>query len=702
MRKLYSMLLLTFAVLTAAAQPISEQQAKARALRYLQGHVGNEAASRAVKPRQQLTAVNTGMPHLYAFNVEGGGFVIASGDERTLPVLGYADEGSIDFGHMPVNMRSWLASYSEAIGALGNLQLTEGEAPAARPAIAPMLKTTWDQVVVYNQQCPVYRGVAADYQDDRTLTGCVATAMAQVMNYHQWPQEPTAAIPAYTYEVSNLNVGTENFDAEALPSTTFDWANMCDHYLQRDIIGLKEPLPGLTEAQQQAVAKLMNYCGHAVRMDYSPTISLAFHTDISWAMTKYFGYDKGAYTADRYYYTIDAWESLIYNELANNRPVIYGGDSDEGGHEFVCDGYDGKGLFHFNWGWEGDGDGFYSLSVLNSFQSGVSGVESAGVGFNKHQQAVIGVQKPQEGSVSKYNPLLLYSNYYVGKYTGPYSELYGWNAYVRIIYHPMEKVKGAFQVSLDSLNSKGEYVPYCSEPAEANFDPHDYDTFYFSISKTDEGADRQTKLYVRTRMQKADGSYDDWQLQGQSNTYFLLTVKDHKVTIEAHPQVNLVLKDAKPLSEDAVFNGANYFTLTIENKSDDEYQGTLVLTPYFIGNDDPAKAYEVIQKDPLIYPKAKATVSSAAFIKAGATEDVTFCFKEIKEFGTYLFLISDELYPDDTFARYSYTVYDETGINAVGADIDNSVEPIYDLNGRRVQQPQPGRIYIKGGKKYVE
>ena len=164
--------------LALCAQVINEQEAKQRALEFL-----NNRAPAAVRGHRapvktaQLKKAELDASGIYAFNCEDGGFVIASADERTVPVLGYSDSGKLDWKQMPANMRAWLNGYEQAINDLGNAPLKTGEqSPSVRQAIAPLLKTTWNQNTPYNNECPVLAmGGSA--------TGCVATAMAQVMNY---------------------------------------------------------------------------------------------------------------------------------------------------------------------------------------------------------------------------------------------------------------------------------------------------------------------------------------------------------------------------------------------------------------------------------------------------------------------------------------------------------------------------------------
>ena len=176
------MVLLLFAA-SMLAQQLSEQEAKQKALAFL---------TKGRRANQQLHIAKGNLEKLFAFNVDGGGYVIVSGDRRTLPILGYSDEGVIDFDNMPDNMQAWLKGYEFAIEALGDADdLGEQDQPAAnRPAVEPMLKTKWNQLYPYNKLCPVFDGTLnPDWEGKSGATGCVVTAMSMLMKYHEWPTE---------------------------------------------------------------------------------------------------------------------------------------------------------------------------------------------------------------------------------------------------------------------------------------------------------------------------------------------------------------------------------------------------------------------------------------------------------------------------------------------------------------------------------
>ena len=336
------------------AQPISEQQARDRAVKFLNTNAKARGHRAAVKNRE-LKAVKVEAQSLYAFNLEDGGYIIASGDSRALPVLGYSTSGSIDWEQMPDNMRAWLKQYDEAFATLGNsTDFIDGNAknsPSTRtekPSVEPLIKTHWSQDAPYWDQAPKYKGIRQGLYGQRCLTGCVATAMAQVMNYYEWPKTVPDGIPAYDINEQLTDSTYHVWHVDALPPVVFDWDNMLDDYqVQNPQTGQSEEVG--TDVERRAVATLMRYCGQAAKMGYGPDGSSSSYEYECEALMNHFGYSGAVSLNNRSDFTIDEWEDIIYGELAAGRPVLYGGATDVSAHAFVCDGYDGSGLFHINW-----------------------------------------------------------------------------------------------------------------------------------------------------------------------------------------------------------------------------------------------------------------------------------------------------------------------------------------------------------------
>ncbi|MBR5657352.1 MAG: C10 family peptidase [Prevotella sp.] len=390
MKKTMTLAILAFCFMAVGfAAPISKQKALNSAKAFLQkkGLVVATGDMRMAYRAPLRKGVEEAA--YYVFNAEGGnGFVVVSGDDRTMPILGYADRGSFDAENMPANMKAWLEGYEVQIRELDNTssavsaKVPKRGVEASKKPIPPLLTCTWNQDEPYNLKCPTF------VNGTRCVTGCVATAMAQVMYYHRANSVSVTQQTIDAYECSrswNVSGVTRKVFVEAIPEgTTLDWDDMIDNYTGNE-----------SEAQKNAVAVLLAACGASVSMDYADADnhgSSASNSLIPNALKTYFGYQAEMKYCSRSRYTIDAWDNLIFDELANNRPVIYDGQSTGGGHAFVVDGYDGDGLYHVNWGWGGMCDGYFVLSVMNPNNTSGIGASSTSDGYSMGQGAVIGVQ----------------------------------------------------------------------------------------------------------------------------------------------------------------------------------------------------------------------------------------------------------------------------------------------------------------------
>ena len=351
-------LLLVLTVLSAVsflwAGPISREQAQSQARQFL-SRQGRSLTLKSAKAPKALNRAQTEKDYYYVFNVgQDQGYVIVSADDRTPAVLGYAEHGTFDADKIPANMAAWLQGYADQIRYVQEhpeAAVTRGDV-ATHANISNMLTTKWNQGSPYNDLFPTYGG-------QKCLTGCGATAMAQVMNYHGAPAN-SPAIPGYT-------TSTKKITCEGLPATSFNWSNM---------------------SSGSEVAKLMKYCAYAIKADLGPDWTSATDLDIINAFKGYFGYGNGVQRAMRDNFKEADWDMLIYNELANGRPVIYIGQSPSGGHFFILHGYSAIGGLNYytvNWGWGGYEDGQFLLSAMDPPSYG------AGNGFNTDQAAIVGI-----------------------------------------------------------------------------------------------------------------------------------------------------------------------------------------------------------------------------------------------------------------------------------------------------------------------
>lgn len=357
-------------------EPVSKEEAKSMALSFINGR--SVAKARGERTEKELRLVMS-EESFHIFNLGSNeGFVIVSGDDCAPAILGYADKGSFESKNMPVNIKSWLQGYDDQIKYMKAHGLKADQRTTTRTIkspIAPLLTCTWNQGEPYYNNTPIKKN--SENQDEHCVTGCVATAMAQIMYYHKYPTSATTAIPGYK-DVP-----------DGLVSTTFNWNNMYDNYT------------GSQDGTE--VAKLMQYCGTAVQMEYDLYEnggSSAYTSDVVVALKNYFGYDAGAKYLTRSNYSYSEWLDLIYDELAHSRPVLFSGQSTGGGHAFVCDGFSEDDFYHINWGWGGLSDGHFRISLLNPEDQGAGG-STTNDGFNLQQGIGVGIQRNQGGSVAE-------------------------------------------------------------------------------------------------------------------------------------------------------------------------------------------------------------------------------------------------------------------------------------------------------------
>ena len=425
----------------------------------------------------------------YVFDAgDNQGFVIVSGDDRTAPVLGYCEEGCFDKDYLPDNMRAWLEGYAKAINALDeygyNVAYTRS-ASTNKAAIAPLIKTTWNQDAPYNLQCP-------KYENTNYPTGCVATAYAQIMYYWKFPAEMPAC-KSYSYQLE----GNIKF-VDAISAHTIYWNALKTSYNATDI--------------DDNLAWLMRHCGQELHMQYDLSGSASHPYKLYETLMKV-GYDKSIRTVFRDCYSIDAWENLIYKEIQENRPVIYTGDSNGGGHAFICDGYDGKGFFHINWGWGGYCDGYFNLSILDSQGQGIGGGKGA---FSFGQDATIGISVGQYKSETLSPELSLSATYY---------ELSNSTLNLNIFNHTGHKA--TFQLGLGYVDAQDNITPFQTTISEAELDMfYGYMGIQYKLKELKYPKDGTYRIIPISKV-KTDTTYKRaW----KDGLYIYVTVKNGNVT----------------------------------------------------------------------------------------------------------------------------------------------------------------------------
>jgi len=402
MKKLF--LILTVFPALLMASPVDPTTALQVAENFI--HTTESANSNARKmPRKLKRMVSGSMSdenqQYYIYNSEDScGFVIVSADNCATPILGYSTEGYIDLNDLPIQLKGLLHAYHEEIqyAVDNNLQATDSvkelwntylNAPQKRKAtavVSKLISTKWGQSPLYNDKCPVDASLSP--LGGHPTTGCVATAMAQIMKYWEHPKRGTGN---KSYNSDHYGTLSANF-----ANTEYDWANMPTKLTTSS-----------STKQIDAVSTLMYHCGVAVEMNYNDdgNGSSGAHTvddlfisaSAEEALKTYFGYASslegkkfGLFTST------STWTTMLKNELNNKRPVLYSGSGSQSGHAFICDGYDSNNNFHFNWGWGGTADGYFSLTALTPSSRN----------YSDSQNAIIGIQ-PVEVAAKAYD---LYMN----------------------------------------------------------------------------------------------------------------------------------------------------------------------------------------------------------------------------------------------------------------------------------------------------
>ena len=543
MRKLKFTLILILGALaltiTSQAAPLTPQQAKAKAMAFMTQKKGSGAVRTMDRASWRPTSesVNAGNDLVYAFNAQGGGYVIVAGDDRINDVLAYSLNGSLDAATIPAAMQTMLASYAEQIAYMQEHNIKPKQAPTHDP-VQPLMQTKWCQDWPYNHLTP-----------NNCPTGCIATSMSQVMYYHKWPQDST---PRYITPGNAI-----------IQPTAFNWDNMQLTYSSDG---------QYPESQVTSVAHLMQVAGASVDMKYKPDQSGTYSRYIRPALVGCFKYDKGIRYLFRDDYTINQWDEKMYNELANNRPIIFNAMTSWGaGHSFVCHGYDGNGKYYINWGWNGDCDGYFVLSILDSEGTGTGG-GGANNRWSIHQDAVIGIQPPVEGStdpkpgfVQIAQHLLLSESNITRDANGNFPPMH-----LRTVYYKVYDATGIKPLLIDS---QGEvvYQPDVYDDKVLNTIAPDYSCFNYMVpipNNLPNGTYRWVSYYAH---ESIPGRL--YPCEGNDNIYVQMVVNGDNITLQPFPVKDLELSNPQP----TIFDGKiTRITFDVKNIAD-EFNGLLYL-----------------------------------------------------------------------------------------------------------------------------
>ncbi|GEM_PF-5710914 len=585
----------------AFAAPISPQQAMEIAASFETPTTSvHRAPMKAAEMKLAYTASVEGTNCYYIINSPASqGFTVVSADDRLPQILGYTDRGSFDPENIPCNMRWWLDNYKNEIAWYfshssaydASSKPAKAIMPGKKP-ISPITTTTWNQSAPYNNRCPMDGTTGT-----RSVTGCVATAMAQVMKVYNWPVNPTGSAGNYNFE-----------------GRTYEWDKMLDSYSGN-----------YSEEQANAVALLMRGCGAAVYMSYSSQASGAYSYNVGPAWYDNFGYDASMRYHYRDYYSQNEWNEMVYEELAAGRPIYYSGSSSEGGHAFVCDGYGSNGYFHFNWGWGGYQDGYFRLYALNPSSGGIGSYEG---GYNSNQTIYTHLEKRTD------NPQIFQSllvaqagmsymkegdaNFFCWKEGNQYGILYNPLGYI-------EKIDIGIRLTNTTDASKNRDMLYGENVEVPHF--NGWQRLQFELPEDLDNGIYQVYLIYRT------SGTEQWEVvrAPYGTSQYITAVKNND---------GITYSDAKPSadasiiagymvasSQDVAANGPSTIKFGLINSSDNiDYSGYINL--------DICKAST---------PNVKEVTShEAVFIPAGTSNEISFVQLLDLQEGDYIFRLSDE------------------------------------------------------------
>ena len=647
----------------------------------------------------QLTYTSTfkGNNTYYVFNKGNEqGYLILSADDCMPAVLGVVEGNSFDYDKLPDNMKWWLSQYDVSISsysAKGRKYASSSTAKKAKKDIEPLLgDIQWNQWAPYNMLCPVMGKMEAP-------TGCVATAMAQVMGMYQWPKRGYGKneyqMFAPSYDEEGNYVHGELTMARDFTQSKYKWEKILPQYDGYE-----------SEEENLAIAQLMYDCGISINMEYKSSGSASDLPEVVNALVKNFSYDKNIRIEYRKFYDDDVWENMLYENLSNGMPLVCSGQDGKTffeGHAFVCDGYmvDGN-LFHFNWGWGGNADGYFFLSGNgNGNGDDDEGLDEECL-YNKAQNAIFNIKPSKtpyvEGSEGEF-PLLVYKSckFYVDDKTTDViprsikSNAYGWDfdlvysGYVAHEYSIGYKFKNeSNEYIMPFRYQEGELLPFADVYMNFGFD-------YENILKNG----KYTVSYVYKDITAGNTEWKDAIYQpGATKPVVEVTGLEPFCSVVGEPEV---LYNGKNVIDDREIHrvpGVNEITIKFKVKALKALKNNEIIINLKGSKHDVTKTLKL----------SKAAANSVQDVEAKMSIKE---FKANDSFWVYLLQSKDDEYiylPDSRKYLSWVNIYDDnsTGIETITqAEEKASSETIYDIYGRKVSNMNRGGLYIKNGKKFI-
>lgn len=648
MKKYFAFLLSATAAMTANAGQISEQQAAAIASKYMPE---TTTARKMARAKSADNAAADTAPY-YVFNFgDNQGFVVISGDDSLTELIGYSREGSFSTENMPQNLKSWFGAYADYVEKVQSGEATpiKRASEVGTPVVDALVKTHWNQDEPFNRLCPAY------YIEENEIlpTGCVATAVAQVMNYYEYPSRGKGEI-SYSYYQANVPASRTDISVD-FSQSTYDWDNMLDDYT-RYYDANKNIINEYNDTEAEAVALLMRDCGASVLMTYALRGSGALDFNIPYGIATHFGYKSSLYI--RSAMTDAQFIGIIEDELDNGRPLVFCGSGSAGGHCFVADGYDSNGLLHINWGWGGLSDGWFDINLMNPDTIGIGG----GAGGFVEGQSVTTMQPDESGDGWYGNTPLAYT------YDNTYRD------YVRADKESLTKgdkltveVSGIANYAYSGYNGSIAVAVFdrqgnrVAEPTDAHSIQLREMEGVFKLSFNVQGelenlADGEYMIYPVSKETRT-GEFFDWMRVADADRVYI-TVEGNEITVgEPIRQIAIESIDAPAT---AVLGNTLTANFVISNNTTETATGS----------------FDIIVKETSTgSPKMKKTVSFTARSGSETTVTSAISLNSLFESGvSYTATIENVKFSGLPFEMeisnpsFSFTVTDQAGVNGISND----------------------------------
>ena len=449
-QRIAALILMLTATGIALATPRSVEQARKAAIMQMQKHSANKVKAHgetgtAINPQLVLAKKKQNKNEAYYYVFSAGhdlGYTIVSGDDRLPEIVGYTESGNYDADKLPENLASFMQAYQDFADNATDGQIEEikeWKAQMRHEPVAPLMEEKWNQRAPYNNMCPEYK--YSWTESNRAVTGCTATAISQILHHYGCPDALKEDIPEYTSKITINGYPNEITMPAITAGEQYDWQNMPNVYKGTE-----------TQEQKDAVAKLMLHVGCAVKTTYGPSSTASASAE---TFTKYFGMDKELVRQlFRKDYNISQWDKMLYDELVAGRPVYYDGQSTGGGHAFVVHGYN-EGLYYVNWGWGGQSDGYFDITILNPYNTHDAGASWSDDGYSMKNSMIIGIT-PDNGKVDNVSTAKItsFEKLQVGNISISNSQI---NA--TVINSPQNSnLNGKIYISIGYADNNGKYV----------------------------------------------------------------------------------------------------------------------------------------------------------------------------------------------------------------------------------------------------